>query len=532
MDLDAAVISQIRYEWQRAPFRGKRKMVETWADNLNCSVNTLYSYLKTGRQRRKGDHKIKDIEDAVKIVAQIKKRPPKEIGELSMDQAVKLAIENKLIPKNMKDVSISTFNRILRNFGLNKRERRIQRFQALYPNQLHHLDASSSGIFYVDRTLPDGDYVLKINPHLSKRYKNKPVKNPDRLRAWVYGLTDDYSGVHIARYVAATGESLGDNLNFLSWAWSKNEDKLIFGLPERVKADQGPMMKGKAAQDFINRLGIKIDPSPPYAKKGHGKIERPWRTQWQRFEKPFYVVNDWKNFEITLNELNRRFFIYLEELNNRLHRYEKSTTRLQAWKRINLYGGAVAIPKNAIATIAKRFERTVGTDGCFSIDGVPYEVKGLHDAKVYVYRGVFADDRMIVMDKATGKKYGVETFKPTPLDTFVAHKETPHQKAVKAGETLQLENTLYTIPKDQGNVTHFPTRTKETRDIQDPLDVDIYSSLNEAMQDFISISGELPKGKDFEDLKKLIIKNSLNRSFVRNLAFEVQAENERRELYG
>ena len=192
----------------------------------------------------------------------------------------------------------------------------------------------------------------------------------------------------------------------------------------------------------------------------------------------------------------------------------------------------MAIPENAIATIAKRFERTVGTDGCFSIDGVNYEVKGLHSAKVYVYRGVFADDRMVVMDKATGNRYEVDTFKPTPLDTFVSHKETPHQKAVKVGELLQLENTLYTRPKDQGNVTHFPTKIKEIREIEDPLDVDAYPSFNEAMQGFISISGIAPTGKDYEDLKGLIIKNRLNRDFVRNLAFEVQAENERRQVYG
>lgn len=532
MDLDAAVISQIRCEWESAPYSAKRGVIEVWAANLNCSVNALYSNLETGRQRRKGDYKIEGIEDAAKIVAQVKKRPPKEIGELSMDQAIQIAIENKQIPESMKEVSVSTFNRILRDLGLNKKERRVQRFQALYPNQLHHLDASSSEIFYVARALPDGDYVLKINPRLSKRYKNKPVKNPDRLRAWLYGLTDDYSGVHVARYVATTGESLGGNLNFLSWAWSKNNNELFFGLPERVKADQGPMMKGKAAQDFFNRLGIKIDPSPPYAKEAHGKIERPWRTHWQRFEKPFYVVNDWKNFEITLSEVNRRFLIYLEELNNRPHRYEKNITRLQAWKRINLSGGAVAMPENAIATIAKRFERTVRADGCFSIDGITYEVKGLHSAKVYVYQGVFADDRTVVMDKATGNKYEVETFKPTPLDTFVGHKDTPHQKAVKAGEMLQLENTLYAAPKDNRKVAHFPTKIKETREIQNPLAVNVYLSVDEAMRDFAAICGFKIDKKNREAIRDLIIKNGLSRRFVTDLALEAQVENERSVNYG
>jgi len=527
MQIELNILDQIRQDWKTAPRGYKSKIVAKWSETLGYSYNSLYGLLNAGRKRKKGERKIGCIEDYVRIVFQIKKKVPEQHGEISTDQAVRIAIENNIIPANMIN-KISTINRIGRELALNKKIRRVSRFQASYPNELHHVDASSSKFFYIARELAGGDCLLKL--HAGKKgYKNKPV--PTRLRPWVYGLVDDHSGYYVGRYIAAYGETAIDNLNFLAWAWSKNDAKPFFGLPEKLKGDLGPMMRGKDAQDFFKRLGVEVDPSEPENKEAHGKIERPWRTIWQRFEKTFFAQTDWKKFEVTVSEFNRQFFIYQEEYNSMSHRFEKNITRYQAWKRINFRGGAVAMPERALTTVAKRIERTIGADGCFSFNGQQYEVKGLHNAKVFIYMGVF-DDRLVVEDKESGRKYEVEKFTPNPVGTFTSREETPHQKAVKAGETLQLENTLYTTPKDQGNVTHFPARIKETRDIKDPLDVDTYPSLNEAMQDFISISGELPKGKDSKDLKKLIIKNGLNRSFVRNLAFEVQAENERRELYG
>jgi len=528
MELDEGAKTQIRSDWENASHGEKTNALKTWAKMLNCDVSTIYACIKTGRQRRKGSYKTSGIEDVVKILFQIKKRPPEPMGEISTDQALKIGIDNGLISKDMGQISISTFNRVGRDLGLNKRKCRIQRFQAEYSNQLFHIDASQSEIFLVDRVLSDGDAVLKINLRPSKRYKNKSLKNPDRLRAWVYGGVDDFSGVVTARYVAAKGENAGDSLAFLCWAWAESGDKVFFGLPERLKADHGPLMKGKFSQDFLERLGIKLDGSVPGSKEAHGKIERSWRTQWQRFEKPYFCEADRKGFEILLSELNRRFLIFQAEENNRRHRYERGLTRLQVWKQISLRGGAVAIPENALSTVARRIERVVRPDGCFSLDGVTYEVKGLHDARIYVYQGLFDDERMVVQDKLTGKKYEVETFKPTPLDTFVGHKDSPHTKAVKAGEALQLKNTLY-IDKEPGKVTHFPTRVREKRKIENPLDTEAYPSFAEAMSAFISLSGiSLDKPDDYELVKKFIIEIGCSKRKIKEQAFKVQNELEKK----
>ncbi|BBO84511.1 hypothetical protein DSCO28_50770 [Desulfosarcina ovata subsp. sediminis] len=527
MSLSPNIIETVRCDWRSAPTGSKSKVVQRWSRALDCSQATIYRALGIGRNR-KGVRTLPNVEACAQIVSQVKKKPPENHGEITTEQAIRIAVENGAIPKAMLGKA-SSFDRVMRDLGLNRKKRRIQRFQAEYPNQLHHVDASTSKCFYIHRELPDGDRVLRLHAGSKTGYKNKPV--PIRERPWVYGLVDDHSGYQVARYIAAFGETAVDNLDFMQWAWSRTDEKTLFGLPDMLKGDLGPMMRGPAGQDFFDRLGITIDPSMPENKESHGKIERPWRTAWQRFEKPFFVQPDWRKFEISLSELNRRFLVYLDELNDRPHRYEKTISRRQAWQRINQRGGAVAIPENALATVARRFDRTVGPDGCFSIDNTIYEVKGLHDAKVFVYVGVF-DGTLVVEDRASGEKYEVEDFKPNPVGTYTGHKHTPHQKARKEAEKLAVTNTLYMDHNDTGKVTPFPTRVRPAPAIDNPLSVNTYPSLSHAMKDFVAISGIVPDAETREALSGLIIENGLAKAFVRELALGVQAEAERSVKHG
>lgn len=523
MAIEPIIKQQILTDWKAAPYGEKTNILTKWAGILGCSYKTLSRQLDTGRRREKGQRRIDQIEEYVHVVFRIKKKPPEQMGEITTEQAIRIAVDNGLIPESMLD-RVSTFDRIGRELGM-KKGRRIQRFQAEYPNQLHHVDASSSKCFYIKSQLSNGDYLLCLHSG-TKGYKNKPV--PIRLRPWIYGIVDDYSGVWAGRYVAAYGETAIDNLAFLAWAWGKSENKAFFGLPEKIKGDLGPMMRGVDANDFFERLSITIDPSLPENKDSHGKIERPWRTAWQRFEKPFFAQSDWKKFEITLSELNRQFLIYQQEYNERPHRYETNKTRIQAWKQINFHGGAVEMPEKALSTVAKRFERVVGADGCFSINNVIYEVKGLHRADVYVYQGVF-ENKMVVIDKATGGKFEVEHFEPNPLGTFKASKETEHQKTRKEALQLEITNTLYNKSKENGKVASLPTRIKENRAINNYFDVGTYRSLEEAMMEFTSICGIRLREDARKTIQTLITKNGLSRQFVTDLALEVQRDLQEQE---
>jgi hypothetical protein len=357
------ILKMLISDWEEAPMLNKTEMVKKWAETLGVTIQTLYKELPVSKPRKKGKRLIMGIEDSAKVVAAIKRRAPAHRGLLGTEQAIKLAIGNGMIPAEMADVATGTFDRVMRDSGVGKTQRRISRFQAERPNELHHVDASSSQYFYIHSELSDGDYMLRIHSGIAG-YKNKPVQI--RLRPWVYGVTDDNSGVHVARYVAAMGESFIDNMQFLAWAWSKKEGHFFFGLPDKTKGDKGPMNSSDSASEWFARVGIEKDESVPMGKEAHGKIERPWRTQWKRFEEPFFIESKNKKFEITLSELNRRFMIYQEEQNCKPHRYEHTLSRRQVWEKISKYGGAVAMPEDAIRTVVRRWSRKVDAAGVFN----------------------------------------------------------------------------------------------------------------------------------------------------------------------
>lgn len=509
---------QVKAELQQSPRGTKAATVAKWASLLGCDVKKIWALQETGRVRAKKANS--SLEEVTKIVFQIKFRVPDCTGPLSTDQAYKMARINGNLPEDAPRYHPSTIDRCARDLKLTKTPRRIQRFQAERPNQMHHVDASTSQFLHVVKALPNGDYLLKLHAGSSQNYKNKPL--PIKMKLWIYGVVDDYSGCLAGRYAAAPGESAADNLNFLKWAWSKKEDKTLHGVPEKIKGDKGPMMRGKVAEDLFARLGVEIDPSEPGAKDAHGKIERPHRTNWQRFEKQFMVLDDCKKFEITLSELNRQFLVYLNtEYNLRPHRYEKEITREQAWKRISLQGGVRPLPAGAFETSCERVERTVGRDGTIKLDGQIYEVKGLHAAKVWVIKSVFTDD-IIVQEVETGKKYEVINFKPNPVGTFTAHPDTAHQKNIKAGKDLHITNLLFQEEKKDEKIIAFPTRTQEEQPFERVFitRADAFNSMEEAMGYFMERTGEYPKkgGDDWIWLEQQFTEHGLNRAFVEELA--------------
>lgn len=502
-------------EWRGAPYAMKTETLKRWSGIVGLSVSTLYRQVMSRQKKKKSLPARNDYREWVKVVWAIRTRPPEEAGEIITSQAVKIAVKNGLLPVEALDVPISTFDRIAREEKLSKRKKRYNRIQAERPNQVHHFDASSSKFFYVAKEV-GGEYILKLH-RPAKYYKNKPIPC-DRKRPWLYGLTDDHSGLHKAAYTIAHGETAVDSLLFLSSVWAD------IGLPEELFADQGMLKKCLASSEFIPRLGVALPQAMPYAKESHGKIERPWRTSWQRFELQFFAVDEWRKFEIPLSELSARFANYLEEYNQQPHRFEVDISREQAWKRINLHGGIVTIPEDALATVAKRKKRKLDVAGMLKYEGESYEVTGLHDAWVWVFEGVF-EDRLVVQEIETGEKFEVKTFKPLPWGEFRGHKETPHQLAAKASGDVVISDVLYDEPgqKNAEKVIELPIRTKEDRIVEDPFDVTKFATKEEAWQEFAGIVGALISAEDQAEVVALFLEHQLEKQYVVDLAQEVRA---------
>lgn len=528
-DIDSNVMSMIIRDWQNAPRGGKTAIIKKWSALVGVSEGTIYRALPCQKARKKTGRLIQGVEDAARVIAMLKYTPTEHRGIIATVDAKENAILSGLILPEFRDTPVGTFDRIIREMGISPKRRRIERFQAERPNEMHHVDASTSDCFYVAEALPDGDYLLKL--HKGHRdYKNKPIP-VDGLRPWYYGVVDDHSGVFSARMVAATGETAADNIDFLCWAWAKQEGKDLYGLPEKIKGDCGPMMKNPEIKDFFERLGISVDPSIPGQKEAHGKIEVSWSKIWKSFEKPYFMTSDWKKFSITMSDLMRRFYRWVEKYNSNRHRFERKITKKQAWERISHHGGVVLIPEDALRTVCRRWQRDVNQAGCFSIDGDIYEVKGLHDAKVWVLQGVF-DNKLVVMDKADGQKYEVDSFRPNALGEFKGNKETGYQKTRKAAHEMQgVENKLYSdehmeqiISASHGKVVKMPTKIKAVKQLENPLSIDTYHSMETALREFQALAGFfLDKGLRAE-VSELITENGLSKSFVAALASEVQTE--------
>lgn len=530
MALHPSAIEQARRDINSAPHGMATYHARIWADILNTSVQRVFAMIKgNDGRKRKGTPIRPEYQEWTRIVFAIKKSPPDGAGEISTDQAVAIAVQWGKLPEAAIKVPPGTYDRIARDMKLNKKQRWVSRFQADRPNRLHHFDASSSKFLYITKKIGDNDFLLKIHRPGSGDYKNKPIP-VDRLRPWYYGVVDDYSGRLYGKIFPAMGENSDHSLQVLCQAWAE------MGIPDELLADQGALKRGLISKGLIERLGVKLPESMPYAKEAHGKIERPWRTGWQRFEKPFYVGN-WEKWEMPLSELNRQYQIYLaDDYNQFAHRFEKNITKMQAHSRISLYGGIVKIPEDAIATVARREERTIGPDGILRLDGQMWESKHLHSAKVIVFIGIYKDrkDYIVVQDIKTGKKYDdIELFAPNNVGEFKSHADTPHQTLIKE-YTPQLIGTapmLYSDKKPKNEkIISMPIKTKEEREIEDPFDVDTYPSIREAMNDFMGyLPGVFLKPEDREVIEKQVEANGLSKKFVENFALEVRAQMMKRQ---
>jgi transposase InsO family protein len=517
MKLLQSIVEEIKCEYALLPIGSRGAYLSGKADALRVSARTLLRYIKPAalpeqeRKERPETERQKTLSEWARIISIIKKSPPPEAGEISTEQAVKIALKNNALPEDAAKVSRRTYDRLMQDMGFNRRVKPVVRFQAEYANQAHHFDASTSAYFYVKKFTKDGEAVLRmIRP--AKNYKNKPL--PVGQRLMIYGIVDDYSGKHICRYIAARGEDVDHSISFLAeCAWPE------FGLPEALLADQGVLKRSHAAQDFMCRLGVDFPEFTPYLKEVHGKIERPWRTAWQSFEKTFFAQDNWEKFEITVSELNNRLQAYLAEYNAKPHRYMKSETRQNAWhKSATERGGITALPQNAVATVFKRSKRKIAADGTLQYEGRSYTVRGCYDEWVYVFDGIF-ENKVIVQCIRTGEKFEAQTLRVLKLNEYKAIAETPHQKAIKARDEIKLKTALYESSSD--TIIKMPAAERE-REVENPLDTGRYRSAAEAMAAFRNITARIPLSPEMmTELHGAFIKNKLSKEYVRRLAEEL-----------
>ena len=237
-------------------------------------------------------------------------------------------------------VSSSTLYRFLKERGLTTREllkpglvRR--KFEAAHANEIRQSD------------LMHGPYVVR--PEGGKR------------QVFLCAILDDASRLmpHAQFYPAQTLESLLDCLR---------QAVAARGLPLRLYVDNGKIFRSVQLARIAASLNILVVHTPPYRPEGRGKIERAFRTVREQF-----LANLDSPRSLSLEELNSRWWTWLERVYHRTPHGALGTTPLLRWQRDIERIRRVPPDADLRRLFFHRVRRLVRRDSTFRLGGRLYE---------------------------------------------------------------------------------------------------------------------------------------------------------------
>ena len=370
-------------------------------------------------------------------------------------------------------------------------------------------DGSTSAHLRVVRALPGDDWLLRLyrRPGPAGGYKNKPL-GPDRERLQVYGLWDMCTGLTVARYCVAHGETSLDAMEFLCWALGAEHGHPglpLHGVPDEIWFDQGPLHRSSATRDLIERLtGAPPQTGRPYNKDRQGGVERSWRSLWTRFERALFLLRE---PDIRLSELNARLVEYCaREAARRLSRTPlpdgRVVSRAAAWTALTASARPRGrplrrLPPDPIATLAREGWRRIDDHGRIRWAAREYEVDGWAGRWVLVREAVAGGgagdgpaDRLVCEEIRTdGRPVERRVAVPVERRPFGEIRTAP----ASALDRLLAEDgdapgtaDVYAPRPDGGrsNVMPMRARTAPPAPLANPLDADHHPDLETAMAAF------------------------------------------------
>ena len=462
-------IDEIRTRVEELPHGQRSSFVARIADNMGCSKATVYRKISTGDIQREREP---EIPQELIVKAGILKASSEKMGANGRQLATEDVISMMEMSGEIEPGSLSqaTLDRRLREIGW-REQRPYTRHEDNHVNQVHQMDFSRSEYFEVV-DFSDGDYLLKVDGRRgSWAYKNKPA--PERLRLWVVGYVDTWSRASLYRYFAATGENLMMATQFLSFAWQR-EDPLhpLVHLPEVLKLDQGALGKNSTFRRRLKEhLGVRVEMAAPKNDRlannqGMGKVERRFRTLWQRFELKNATILEQKNIKtITLSELNALAHDYAVRLLEKDHPHMGRAVGA-------IYMGAVRQRKqrrletDIYSLLYSDQTRTVNAYAEISIDKQIYKVP---ERFVMQQIRVYTTPDGLLMGSSMDRKdsFELQAFDPAMAQGSRTH--TPTAKEQAAGQTLQLDGSKLSLATGNGsresgatgNVVHLPARESQ-----------------------------------------------------------------------
>ena len=196
-------------------------------------------------------------------------------------------------------ISATTLYRFLKQRGLTARQLLAapahKKFEAEFSNQIWQSD-------------------MLFGPYVQR-------PSGGRMQAFLYAVLDDASRlIPHAQFYAHPG--LDAFLDCLRQAVAAR------GLPTRLYVDNAKVFRSTQLAHIAASIGILVIHTPPYQPEGRGKIERFFRSLREQF-----LANLDPRRTLTLQELNERLWLWIEQVYHRSEHSGLGMTPLLRWQR-------------------------------------------------------------------------------------------------------------------------------------------------------------------------------------------------------
>jgi hypothetical protein len=455
-------VQEVYKELQSCPYGAKSVILDRYAAIWGVSKATVYRAIEKEfgkrRNRTKREFIIKDeYIDAIARLKALSMSYGQKSRELTTEDAIEIAENRGIIPAGL--LKVSTVNARLRDKGFRK-QKPSQRYLEEFCNQAHYIDFSRSEyISIADYDKTSGEYILKTSPK-SLRYKNKQGKS---FGLWLAGLRDGKSGIRLVKYYTVTGENSYMGMDFLQWCWHRAEDDHPLNyFPYYLRIDNGPLQKNKDVQAMLEALEIETKPCEAYNKDSMGKIERTWRTFWQRFELKL-VMEVGMGQCLSVNDLNQLAFKYCVKEAHKAHAIFRDTKKIVMYER-DLLAYPPRVYEGEIANLASRpLRRKVGNDLMYWIDNEPYQAPERYQNRwILIHKNMKGD--LVGEGEHDGRMFDIEPFEFNAFNQYSRFPDTYRETMLKEaiGDQQALGKVVKIKPKPEAIKPDSPHGRGET----------------------------------------------------------------------
>ncbi len=270
-------IADLKSKLEAAPHGTAGQLISDAAEWLCISYNSVYRALKdagwtSGRKLRKdvGDGKttVEEVQFLASVLRQTKRQTEKQL--LPTSQAINLALSNGKLGTR---ISPSTALRRMRQLGVHPeqmdRATPHQNLRSLHPNHVWQVDSSVCVLYRMKKNM--GLAVMDADAfRVTKPMNFAKVENERVLR---YIAVDHASGTFKLKYFLTPGESTKVFLEFMIWAFSKQPNLMMHGVPQILMMDQASGQMSKSIDSFWSGLGIRVIPHDVGNARATGQVE-------------------------------------------------------------------------------------------------------------------------------------------------------------------------------------------------------------------------------------------------------------------